>query len=216
MALDDTAIVQAVATLTAFPGMSAVTTPQGEALINRASAAIRKYTSRRLLIDIQSDQTVYVHGSGEKDLFVPEGPITAITTLKVDVDRLWGSGTELDLDDIAIQGGNRGSSYTDDGADFPTVIHSLATEGFDRGFKNVQIIGRFGYDDENARYPIPNDLIEACLLLCKHYHLHSDSAMTSERTQTYSYQLGGTGDYIGGMPKQVAALLDPYKVMRVH
>lgn len=216
MSLSATAIIQSVATLTAFPGMSALTTAQAEALIHSASASIRKYTSRRLLIDAQADATVYVNGGGEKDLFVPEGPISAITTLKVDTDRVFGSGTEYDLDDIVIAGGNRGSSHTDDGEDFPTTIHSLATSCFDIGFKNVQVIGRFGYNDAAGRYSIPEDLVQACAMLCKHYHLHSDPSMTSQRTQTYSYQLGGPADYIGGMPKAIAATLDPYKVMRVH
>jgi len=216
MALAANAIIQAVATLQAIPGLSGLTTGQAEALIHRASAAIRKYTGRRLLIDTQADVTVYEHGNGAKDLFCSEGPITVLTTAKVDTDRTFDSGSELSLDDIAIMGGDRGSSYKDDGEDFPTVIRSLATTKWSKGFKNVQLVGRFGYNDDTDRYPIPEDLIYACCLLCKHYHLHTDASMKSERTQTYSYTKGGAGDYRNGLPNEIAATLDPYRVMRIH
>lgn len=217
MALSDTAIVQAVATLQAFPGLSGVSDTNAERLIERASDAIRKYTGRQYLIDDQSDKTMYLDGEGLSELVLPDGPVTALTSVSEDSNRTFASSSNLDLDDIMIYGGYRGTSYDDDYKDFPSRLALYNTlEGFSTGKQNIKIVGRFGYNDENTYYPIPDDLIQACLLMCKYYYLNSDVALKAERTQTYSYERGGRTELRGGLPVEIADMLEMYRRFEVY
>ncbi|NUQ01771.1 MAG: hypothetical protein HUU35_18150, partial [Armatimonadetes bacterium] len=123
------------------------------ALIERASAAIEGYCDRVLLAPTD-DQTYHLDGNGEQRLVLPEWPIAALTSLRIDGE------------DIAPRG------------DGPSGYVAREAEGwldlrghtFTVGLGNIEVVGRLGYDpvlalSERRHRRALADLEAACLLL---------------------------------------------------
>jgi len=204
------------ADLQAHTGMEDVSDARAEVLIKTATSRIKKFLARSRLVDTQADVTIYMDGDGSRDLFMPDGPITEITSLYSDVNRDWTSGDfTLDNDNIMIYGGLMHSDGTiGDSQDFPTTIRLLGdSRGFSRGSLNIRFVGRVGYNDANDHYPLPPDLEEACKQLCAWLESMPIPGIKSQRTQTYSYTME---EIKAGMPVQVRALLAPYKRLEVY
>lgn len=203
------------ADLQAHPGMSGVSDARAVVLIGVATARIKKYLGRRYLVDSQADVTVYYDGSGCRDLWLPDGPISEITSLHNDLNRDWASGAyTLDNDHLMIYGGTMHSDSTmGDGEDFPTKIRLLGFySAFSKGSLNIRFVGRLGYNDEHDHYLLPADLEEACRQLCAWLQNMPIPGIKSQRTQTYSYT---KEDLKRGLPEVVKALLQPYRNMNV-
>lgn len=203
------------ADLQAHPGMSGVGDTRAEVLIKLATSRIKKYLGRTYLVDTQADVTVYYDGTGCRELWLPDGPISEITSLYNDVNRDWASGAyTLDNDNLMIYGGLMHSDSTmGDSRDFPTRMKLLGFDSvFSRGSLNIRFIGRLGYNDANDHYPLPPDLEEACRQLCGWLQNMPIPGIKSQRTQTYSYT---KEDMKRGMPEAVQMLLQPYRNLNI-
>lgn len=199
------------ANLQAHPGMEDVSDARADVLIKTATARIKKYLDRKRLVDTGSDVTIYLDGNGSRDLFMPDGPVTEITSLHDDLNRDYSSGAiTIDNDHLMIYGGTMHSDSTmGDAEDFPTMLRLLGVDSiFSGGSLNVRFIGRVGYNDENSHYLLPADLEEACRQLCAWLESMPIPGLKSQRTQTYSYTAEEIRD---GMPSYVKALLAPYR-----
>ena len=202
------------AVLQAHPGCSGITDAQAQVLIPLATSRIKRFLGRHRLVCTQADVTIYLDGEGSRDLWLPDGPLTAITSLTDDLNRNFTSGAiTIDDDNLMIYGGyvNDTPALSEGNKnDFPTKIRLLGdADCFSKGSLNIKFVGRVGYNDENDDYLIPDELEEACRQLCAFLHFVSPTpGIKSQRTQTYSY----TREEIKrGMPDTVRMLLEPYR-----
>jgi uncharacterized phiE125 gp8 family phage protein len=119
-----------------------------ENLINSASWAANIYTHRLLKA---RDHTITIDSYGGKTLRLPEYPINALTSVHIDLDRDFGSETEV-TDDILVykEGGTIAYDY-----EFPLGLQCV---------KVVYNAG-YGYDSEE----VPHDLQIAILEIVQWY-----------------------------------------------
>lgn len=135
-----------------YVGIPASKTNQDDlinSLIPRQSQYIATYCSRNFG---SATYTEYFDGSWQKELFLSNTPITAITAIYDDTDRAFGAGTQISSDDYAFISGSN------DALNGIVQFDTLLT----KGNQNIKIVYTAGY----ATYAsAPKDLQHACILL---------------------------------------------------
>jgi len=156
--------------------------------INKASALCNLLTDRKLK---SRSLTEYYSGDGTNSILTNEYPITAITAVYDDLDRTYGSDTEIDSDDLA---------YLPDGLAYKIVYDGGV---FQVGIKNIKAQYTAGY------VTIPEDLEQACLEIIAYYFKNSEENRFGVTTRT----MGGGSMTIEttDIPKSALRILDRYK-----
>ena len=93
--------------------------------------------------------TVYLDGTAGWSSLVlqlPINPVTAITSVHSDPDRLYGSSTLI-----------AGSEYELDSRNARVILKSTASTAFDNGFRAIKVVCTAGYSTANP----PDDLVHA-------------------------------------------------------
>lgn len=114
-----------------------------ELLINSFSQEVESKTSRKLKSQTVTD---YKHGRGTNIVLLKEWPVTAITSIHIDADAVFGVDELVPAADYIL------------GDDDNSVIYLAGL--FPRGYHNIKIVYTAGYAD------VPSDLQQAVLDLC--------------------------------------------------
>jgi len=116
--------------------------------INSASWFCNTHTHRLLL---ERALTEYYSGDGSNVLFTNQYPITTITAVYDDLDRAYGSDTEIDSGDLVYMP--------------ETLAYKIIYDGgtFTKGIKNLKVEYTAGYST------IPYDLHQACVEIVMFY-----------------------------------------------
>jgi uncharacterized phiE125 gp8 family phage protein len=160
-------------------------------LINRASAFANKFTGRQLL---EADFTEYYDGDGTDELTLNNYPVSDVESLHDDTLRAFGSDTEIDEDDIILDGA----------AGIIKLWNGTFT--FLKGKRNVKVVYTAGYADD----AVPHDLKEAVLMIVQHHYkrVYQDqriglaSETVGDHTMQYSEE---------AIPKKAADTLARYR-----
>lgn len=122
---------------------------------------VDSFTNRKLeAARYNSDPSfTYLDGTGLPYIYLPQYPISHVDSVKIDADRVFGSGTEIGTNDIYFYSSGK-----------------VMSEGgyFTRGHRNVKIDYIAGYapvvgGTHNAAvstYPIPSDLKQVMTEMC--------------------------------------------------
>jgi hypothetical protein len=98
--------------------------------------------------------TVYMDGTGTQSIFVPSYPITSITSINIDADRVFGSGTLVSSSDYVF--------YETTGeirmfkSEYPVRYNY-----FPSGSQNIKVVYVGGYLTSGTTITLPYDLIKA-------------------------------------------------------
>lgn len=114
--------------------------------IERVTKEIQNYCGRDLF---SAQVTEYYNGEGQNVLFLNQYPVTAISSIHDDTDRVFGSDTLLDSDDYIFISGS---------PDSEAGILRLDGGAFCKGFANIKVVYTAGYST------IPADLEEAAII----------------------------------------------------
>ena len=156
--------------------------------INSASWFCNEKTDRLLK---SRALTEYYSGDGSNTLLTDQYPITALTNVYDDLDRVYGSDTEIDSDDLAIM--PQGLAYK--------IIYDGGT--FTSGVRNIKIVYTAGYTT------IPYDLQQACLEIIAYFFKNSDEnrfGVTSRTVGDGSLTVETTN-----IPKSAMKILENYR-----
>lgn len=167
-----------------------------ESLINRASAWANDYTQRLLL---SRDMTEYYDGDGTGELILNQYPVSELTNIYDDTNRVFGANTEIDVASDVILDGNNG-----------IVRIWNNTQAFMRGILNVKVVYTAGYE----LAAVPASVQEAALYYIGYSYRRTrldqkfgvSSETIGDRTTTFAT------DDIGQKAKM---LLNPYRSERV-
>lgn len=156
-----------------------------ERLINAASQFCSTYCDRRF---VSETYTEYFHGRKQNYVMPRQWPVTAVTSLKVSLDRDWSSPSAL------IDPANYEIADSD-----TTLVYYYY---FPRGHKCIQLVSTCGYAS------IPYDLEHACLQIIEWWYRHNER-------QDIGRTSSGKGDESVGvlaeLPKHILQILDAYK-----
>lgn len=164
-------------------------------LINTATERIEGFTDRKL--KKRTGLTEFLDGTGTPDIILNELPIVTLTSVFVDLQRVFGADTALDLDDVIVSSEEGRISLEGDG--LGTVLASVV---FPRGTKIVKVVYDAGLET------IPNDLRLACMKV-----VAMDYARSREGGDGVSAEaIGGRSvSWIDGMPQEIAQILRRYR-----
>lgn len=156
--------------------------------INKASSVCNLLTDRKLK---SRSLTEYYSGDGTNTIFTNEYPITAITAVYDDLDRVYGSDTLIDSDDLAFLPDKLANRIVYDGGTFQN------------GIKNLKVEYTAGYTT------IPDDLEEACLEIIAYYFKNTEDGRFGVTTRT----MGGGSITVEttDIPKSALRILERYK-----
>lgn len=194
MALDTTNAIVSITEAKDFLKITAETDDAIiESLINRASSWANDYTGRLLL---SRTNTEYYDGDGTGTILLRQYPVTSITNIYDDVDRVFGSNTIIPAPDIIL---NQESGI---------VRLFNGTAAFNKGMMNVKAVYVAGYVTP------PESLKEAVLVHVGHSYRrqYADqkfgvvSETTGDRTISYVNE---------DFPARAKSLLNPYRSERV-
>ena len=163
-----------------------------ETKINEATRQIERFCRRDGFLVTAADETRYYDLNFNRVLFLDKYPIVSITSIY-----LWDTTTNPEsVDDLLVAGTDYVAKMNEG------MIFRWSNWG--SGFKQVRIIGKFGY----ASADMPDDLKLACKELCAYNISNGDRAgLKSENIGTYSYSKNDNAD---GMPIEIAEKLSPY------
>ena len=122
----------------------------------------------------QSTYTLYADGPMYEVSYVlqlPIKPVISITSIHSDVDRKYGSTTEIDL-----------SKTTTDKENGRVILNDDSTDTFETGYRSNKIIGSFGFDTSNP----PSDLVHAICVYCSHLQRAKNNQGNDSVTQRNS------------------------------
>lgn len=156
--------------------------------INAASWFCNNHTHRKLKT---RSLTEYYNGDGTNVLLMNNYPITAITHVYDDLNRAYGSDTEIDSSDLAYMPNDLACKIVYDGGAFSV------------GIKNIKAEYTAGYTT------IPWDLQQACLELVAYYWKNTEEGrfgLISQQLADGSVRLETTT-----IPASVRQVLDLYK-----
>lgn len=163
-----------------------------ETKINEATKQIERFCRRDGFIVTAADETRYYDINFNRVLFLDKYPIVSITSVY-----LWDATSNPESADTELKAGTDYVARYDLGVIFRWGCWSS-------GFKEVRVIGKFGY----ASADLPDDLKLACKELCAYNISNGDRAgLKSESIGTYSYDKSENAD---GMPIEIAEKLAPY------
>jgi len=184
-----------LATLTAlrlYLGIDASDSGQDDlldALIDYASERIESHCGRKFASESVVD---YLDGTGTSRLVLSRRPVTALTGVYEDSDRVFGAEAELDSSDLVLHP-ERG-------------IVDRVGGVFVRGRRNLKIAYTAGYAT------IPDDVALACVKLAAAWYAHARAGADGIRREKL-------GDYDAlyaaeALPVDVEAALAPYREHR--
>lgn len=167
--------------------------------ITEVSATVETYLDRSLsLATVQESFTWATRHSTKYGLILNQFPIVSVTSLTLD-------STVLDPASYSIDA-NKG------------ILYRLDVAGFRRfwGALNISVVYVAGFA---AVEDVPADISRACLIMLRHRYAlgNRDPTIKSEAVAgvlTSTYWVGGIGEN-AAVPPEAAALLDPYREMRV-
>jgi len=141
------------ASLKLYLGIDASDTSQDDlldALIDYASERIESHCGRKFASEALTE---YLDGTGTSRLVLSRRPVTALTGVYEDPDRVFGADTEIDSADLVL--------HPEKGiVDRPGGV-------FARGRRNLKIVYTAGYAD------IPDDVALACVKLAAAWYAHA-------------------------------------------
>jgi len=126
-------------------------------LISMVSADIENECQRTFLA---TNHTEYYKGDGTSQLLVKQYPVNSVASIYDDVDRVWGSDTQIEAAAIAISNEVSGLIILEDD------IFSQSDD-----VENIKITYNAGYST------IPTDLESACIKMCAADYLESKGLM---------------------------------------
>jgi len=139
-------------------------TTSAEAAIKSATEAIRNYCHQ--YISAKTNETLYIDGNGKTRLFLPELPVTGITSVADGLETLTAD------DDYKL--GQYG------------VLYRLGGNVWTEGIQNIKIVYSHGYD------PIPDDIVSVCARAASRVY---QAGLKSEAMNGIAVQSLGLGDY---------------------
>ena len=154
-------------------------------ILNSVEKDVQNYIDRTLEVGTYKE---YYDGSGSRNLFLNNKPITVMTKLRVYDSRYRDNYTDIDEDDYLV--------YEDEG-------RLYAFNGFPLGKQNIYVEYNAGYD------PIPNDIKFAIKRIVKEmYRQHTEN---SEGLTSFSLGDQSISFEDGSFSKQVTRILEYYR-----
>lgn len=166
-----------------------------ESMINRASSWANDYTQRLLLSRVNTD---YYDGDGTGTLILRQYPVTALSNLYDDTDRVFGGGTAINVTTDVSLDSNNGL--------IRLVNQAVA---FNVGIANIKVVYTAGHLLSN----VPASIQEAVLLYVGN----------SYRSQYLGQRFGATSEHVGDrsttysndeIMNQIKNLLNPHRSER--
>ncbi len=117
-------------------------------LIPAASRMLEKYIGHDLF---ETEYTEYYDGDGTNEIILDHYPVVEIASIHDDLDREWGSDTELDVEDTVV------SLNTEQNVGWLRLFRG--TTSFQIGVQNVKVVYTAGYET------LPEDAEMACVQL---------------------------------------------------
>ena len=155
-------------------------------LIDHASHWFRNTGCKRILKS-QSVGPEYYDGPGGYELILKQRPVTGVTSIYQDLDKVWGSTTEISSDDYQI--------------DEPAGIIILKNLYFYRGRLTIKITYTAGYTT------IPYDLEQAAIRLVDYWYQKDKYKRTDIKSVSHD---GRTIEYINDIPADVKKIASFY------
>lgn len=157
-----------------------------ERYINSASEQIERYCNRKFK---SASYEEIRDGSRANEMLLNNYPVTSITSVNIDDERLFGADTLIPATDYAVISPN-------------VLRRHVSTWG--RGSQNIKIVYVAGFAT------IPADLEDACIMLVEiRYGKKNDRSIG----RTSSGKQGESISYVDGWPQEVISILDSYKVL---
>ncbi len=154
-------------------------------ILNSVEKDVQNYIDRTLEVGTYKE---YYDGSGSRNLFLNNKPITVMTKLRIYNDRYRDSYDDVDSEDYLV--------YEDEG-------RLYAFNGFPLGKQNIYVEYNAGYD------PIPNDIKFAIKRIVKEmYRQHTEN---SEGLTSFSLGDQSISFEDGSFSKQVTRILEYYR-----
>ena len=114
--------------------------------------------------------THYFDGDGTDQLQLRIVPANTITTVHVDLDRVYGADTLVDSSDYEL--------FADEGL---LILKTNSDQGhFDAGFRSVKVVYTAGFTS------IPDAIVHACGIQVNHWYMNRDTIGKSKITQNTS------------------------------
>lgn len=152
--------------------------------LNAASQVIESYCERKFE---QMTYTEYHHGRKMNFIMPREFPISSITSMSIDNDRVFGVNTVVPPSDYSIADRDR------------TVFYNGK---FPQGFNNIKLVYVAGYAT------IPADIDLACIWAVEWFERHrKDKSMGRTSVSKGDESIG----ILAEMPPMVLQLINPYK-----
>ena len=154
-------------------------------ILNSVERDVQSYIDRNLEVSTYKE---YYDGTGSRNLFLNNKPITVFTKLRVYDSRYRDNYTDIDEDDYLV--------YEDEG-------RLYAFNGFPLGKQNIYVEYNSGYD------PIPSDIKFAIKRIVKEmYRQHTEN---SEGLTSFSLGDQSISFEDGSFSKQVTRILEYYR-----
>lgn len=154
-------------------------------ILNSVEKDVQNYIDRTLEVGTYKE---YYDGSGSRNLFLNNKPITVMTKLRIYNDRYRDSYDDVDSEDYLV--------YEDEG-------RLYAFNGFPLGKQNIYVEYNSGYD------PIPSDIKFAIKRIVKEmYRQHTEN---SEGLTSFSLGDQSISFEDGSFSKQVTRILEYYR-----
>lgn len=178
-------------------------------LQDSADKTIENYCDR----DFAGGTYTEYHPGGSEFVHVRNYPITSVTSLKVDVNRVFGSDTVISTTDYVVHL-ERGVIQSVAGPFLPRAKSGLINSDvfyWTRGPRVVQVVYA------TATSAVPNDVKEAYARLIGHWYRRVKTEVASNfqnvQQQKYgeTFVIFGGEDATSGLPKDVVELLSPYR-----
>jgi hypothetical protein len=191
-----------------------ITTSADDTLIgllqDSADASIANYCNR----DFAGGSFTEYHPGGSEFVHLRNFPVDSVTSVKVDVNRVFGSDTIVTSSSYVVHS-ERGVIQSVSGPFLPRDRIGLVNTDiriWTRGPRVVQIVY------VTATSAVPNDVKEAYARLVGHWYrkVKTEAAANFENVQQQKYGetfviFGGAGS-TAGLPDEVTELLAPYRV----
>lgn len=161
-------------------------------LINRSETILERYCGRKMK---SRSYTEYYDGDGTRFLYTKQWPIVSITSIHIDVDRVFGSAELVSSSDYF---------FDDENGEVQGRITLLGTADesiFGQGYGNVKLVYTAGYAT------LPEDIEAAAVVHVSHWY---NKAGTEGHT---SMGLGGLSKSfdMAPLPGEVKMYLEPHR-----
>lgn len=177
-------------------------------LQNSADTAIANYCNR----DFEGGTFTEYFPGGSEFVHLRNFPVSSVTTVKVDASRAFGSETVVSASDYVVQS-DRGVIQSVAGPFLPSKRDGLVNSNISiwtRGPRVVQVVYT------TATSSVPNDVKEAYARLVGHWYRRVKTEVAGNFQNVSQQKYGDTFVIFGRenaeWPKDVAALLSPYRV----